>query len=76
MMNSVEPFAGYGGPMRSNPYGRMYGSLDFDDVSLQTCFVLPCLQKRVILFLKIEVNIKQRMSVIIMFLEVHFLVYC
>ncbi|KAM1174839.1 hypothetical protein ACFX13_027973 [Malus domestica] len=29
MMNNVEPFAGYGGPMRS--YGRMYGSLDFDD---------------------------------------------
>ncbi|XP_068343899.1 heterogeneous nuclear ribonucleoprotein 1-like [Pyrus communis] len=29
MMNNVDPFAGYGGPMRS--YGRMYGSLDFDD---------------------------------------------
>lgn len=28
MMNP-EPFAGYGGPMRS--YSRMYGSLDFDD---------------------------------------------
>ena len=32
MMNNVDPFAGYGGPMRS--YGRMYGSLDFDDVSI------------------------------------------
>lgn len=33
MMNNVEPFGGgYGGPVRS--YGRMYGSLDFDDVSI------------------------------------------
>lgn len=31
MMDEVEPFAGYGGPIR--PYGRMYGSLDFNDVS-------------------------------------------
>ncbi|GMY26035.1 RNA-binding protein Musashi homolog 2 isoform X1 [Fagus crenata] len=31
MMNSAESFGGYGGPMRT--YGRMYGSLDFDDVS-------------------------------------------
>ncbi|KAL5557002.1 hypothetical protein UlMin_039238 [Ulmus minor] len=29
MMNSAEAFGGYGGPMRT--YGRMYGSLDFDD---------------------------------------------
>ncbi|KAH1223769.1 Heterogeneous nuclear ribonucleoprotein 1 [Glycine soja] len=29
MMNSMESFGGYGGPVRS--YGRMYGSLDFDD---------------------------------------------
>ncbi|KAK2657479.1 hypothetical protein Ddye_010531 [Dipteronia dyeriana] len=29
MNNTVEPFGGYGGPMRT--YGRMYGSLDFDD---------------------------------------------
>ncbi|RYR38542.1 hypothetical protein Ahy_A09g043591 isoform B [Arachis hypogaea] len=29
MMNGVGSFGGYGGPMRS--YGRMYGSLDFDD---------------------------------------------
>lgn len=30
VMNNVEPFGGgYGGPVRS--YGRMYGSLDFDD---------------------------------------------
>lgn len=31
MMSGAEPFGGYGGPIRS--YGRMYGSLDFDDVS-------------------------------------------
>ncbi|KAL4644810.1 hypothetical protein ACB098_02G163200 [Castanea mollissima] len=31
MMNSAESFGGYGGPIRT--YGRMYGSLDFDDVS-------------------------------------------
>ncbi|XP_057762864.1 heterogeneous nuclear ribonucleoprotein 1 isoform X1 [Arachis stenosperma] len=29
MMNGVGSFGGYGGPMRT--YGRMYGSLDFDD---------------------------------------------
>ncbi|RVX21363.1 hypothetical protein CK203_001783 [Vitis vinifera] len=29
MMDSAEPFGGFGGPMRT--YGRMYGSLDFDD---------------------------------------------
>ncbi|XP_048128178.1 RNA-binding protein Musashi homolog 2 isoform X2 [Rhodamnia argentea] len=29
MMSGAEPFGGYGGPIRS--YGRMYGSLDFDD---------------------------------------------
>lgn len=32
MLNPAETFGGYGGPMRT--YGRMYGSLDFDDVSL------------------------------------------
>jgi len=32
MMNGAESFGGYGGPMRT--YGRMYGSLDFDDVSV------------------------------------------
>lgn len=31
MMNP-EPFAGYGGTMHS--YSRMYGSLDYDDVSI------------------------------------------
>lgn len=31
MMGNSEAFGGYGGPMRS--YGRMYGSLDFNDVS-------------------------------------------
>lgn len=30
MMGAAEPFGGYGGPIRS--YGRMYGSLDFDDM--------------------------------------------
>nr|DAD21540.1 TPA_asm: hypothetical protein HUJ06_023003 [Nelumbo nucifera] len=29
MMDAAEPYGGYGGPMRT--YGRMYGSLDFDD---------------------------------------------
>lgn len=29
MMDPVIPYGGYGGPMRA--YGRMYGSLDFDD---------------------------------------------
>ncbi|GAU26025.1 hypothetical protein TSUD_224860 [Trifolium subterraneum] len=29
MMNSMESFGGYGGPVRS--YGRMYGGLDYDD---------------------------------------------
>ncbi|KAM7507106.1 hypothetical protein LguiA_017559 [Lonicera macranthoides] len=28
-MDAPEPYGGYGGPMRT--YGRMYGSLDFDD---------------------------------------------
>lgn len=32
MMGAADPFGGYGGPMRT--YGRMYGSLDFDDVSM------------------------------------------
>jgi RNA-binding protein Musashi len=30
VMDTPEPYGGYGGPMRT-PYGRMYGSLDFDD---------------------------------------------
>lgn len=38
MMNSVGSFGGYGGPMRT--YGRMYGSLDFDDVSIYTLMIL------------------------------------
>lgn len=38
MMNSMESFGGYGGPVRS--YGRMYGSLDFDDVSLYILVIL------------------------------------
>ncbi|KAF2283727.1 hypothetical protein GH714_014603 [Hevea brasiliensis] len=32
MMNTAPPFGGYGGPLRN--FGRMYGSLDFDDVSI------------------------------------------
>ena len=32
-MDAPEPYGGYGGPMRT--YGRMYGSLDFDDVSVR-----------------------------------------
>lgn len=37
MMNGAEAFGAYPGPIRS--YGRMYGSLDFDDVSIY-CFGL------------------------------------
>lgn len=33
MMGGAEPFGGYGGPMR--PYGRMYGSFDFNDSLMQ-----------------------------------------
>lgn len=36
-MDEAEPFMGYGGPMHGGPmrtYGRMYGSLDFNDVSI------------------------------------------
>lgn len=33
MMDTAGAFGGYGGPMRS--YGRMYGSLDFNDVSMR-----------------------------------------
>lgn len=40
MMNNVEPYGGYGGPMR--PYGRMYGSLDFDDVSISYMNSIIC----------------------------------
>ena len=32
VMNPAGPFRGYGGPMP--PFGRMYGSLHFDDVSI------------------------------------------
>ena len=38
MMNNMESFGGYGGPVRS--YGRMYGSLDFDDVSVYILMIL------------------------------------
>lgn len=34
--NHPEPYGGYGGPMRT--YGRMYGGLGFDDVSLPILF--------------------------------------
>lgn len=36
MDNLPEPAYGGYGPMRA--YGRMYGSLDFDDVSMERCF--------------------------------------
>lgn len=41
-MEEPEPFLGYGGPMRAygSAYGRMYGSLDFNDVSIVTSSVL------------------------------------
>lgn len=32
MMNPAGPFRGFGGPMR--PFGRMYGGLPYDDVSI------------------------------------------
>lgn len=35
MMDEPEPFADYAGPTRT--YGRMYGSLDFNDVSTMLC---------------------------------------
>lgn len=38
MMNAAETFGGYGGPMRT--YGRMYGSLDFDDVGACSSILL------------------------------------
>ena len=34
IIDNAEPFGGFGGPMRT--YGRMYGSLDFDDVSVES----------------------------------------
>jgi len=34
----AEPYGGYGGPMRN--YGRLYGSLDFDDVSIVVWILL------------------------------------
>ncbi|MCI23875.1 heterogeneous nuclear ribonucleoprotein 1-like, partial [Trifolium medium] len=42
MLNSMDTFRGYGGPVRPYfdqspvrpPYGRMYDNLDFDDVSI------------------------------------------
>lgn len=43
MMNSMESFGGYGGPVRS--YGRMYGSLDFDDVSIYILMILWSIYK-------------------------------
>lgn len=39
IMDEPEPYMGYGGPMHGgamrSTYGRMYGSLDFNDVSLK-----------------------------------------
>ncbi|KAF3438961.1 hypothetical protein FNV43_RR17236 [Rhamnella rubrinervis] len=36
LLHSAESFGGYGGPMRT--YGRMYGSLDFDDHDTERCY--------------------------------------
>lgn len=38
MMDEPEPFADYVGPTRT--YGRMYGSLDFNDVSTNVVFFI------------------------------------
>lgn len=38
MMNNMEPYGGYGGPLRS--YGRMYGGLDYDDVSIYALMII------------------------------------
>ena len=40
-MDNPEPFESYG-PMRSS-YGRMYSSLDFDDVSISYCVTIKIL---------------------------------
>jgi len=47
MLNSMDSFRGYGGPVRPyfdespvRPYGRMYDSLDFDDVSIDCIFII------------------------------------
>jgi RNA-binding protein Musashi len=47
MLNSMDSFRGYGGPVRPyfdespvRPYGRMYDSLDFDDVSVDYIFII------------------------------------
>lgn len=39
MVNNPEPF-GYGAPPPMRAYGRMYGSLDFDDVSIDLTFLV------------------------------------
>lgn len=38
MMNSMDSYGGYGGPLRT--HGRMYGGLNYDDVSVYTLMVL------------------------------------
>lgn len=38
MLNSVDSFRGYGGPVR--PYERMYDSLDYDDVSIDYIIII------------------------------------
>lgn len=47
MLNSMDSFRGYGGPVRPyfdespvRPYGRMYDSLDFDDVSIDYILII------------------------------------
>lgn len=41
MMDHPEPtYGGYGGPMRTPYGGRMYGAMDFDDVSMNLISLL------------------------------------
>lgn len=50
MMDHAEPYGGYGGPMRT-PYGRMYGAMDFDDVSMSSIYILVLLEILLVLLL-------------------------
>ena len=71
-VDEPESFLGYGGPMRAygSAYGRMYGSLDFNDVSTVTYSVLKlnCVTYRRTHELKYPVSQNELMS----WLEQHF----
>lgn len=71
-VDEPEPFLGYGGPMRAygSAYGRIYGSLDFNDVSRVTYSVLKlnCVTYRRTHELKYPVSQNEQMS----WLEQHF----